>query len=128
MANFRVERMFVMLDEPVRGLNHLRAVDPVELAMLGSDSHADSLGLTPLSSFEFAPFDRPRWFPANEGLKTVRGLIDLYEKWLSSGTNEYGYASDVLASWVATLRQLEDVLDQADTFDRRFYFAVKDLA
>ena len=39
MANFRCERLFVMLDEPVPGLNHLKAVDPVEFAWHHSDDH-----------------------------------------------------------------------------------------
>jgi hypothetical protein len=37
MANFRCERAFVMLDEPVPGLNHLKAVDPEAFAYLLSD-------------------------------------------------------------------------------------------
>lgn len=53
MANFRCERLFVVLDEPVPGLDHVRAVDPVEFAWLGTDAHAGALGVTPLSSFAF---------------------------------------------------------------------------
>jgi hypothetical protein len=44
MANFRCERLFVMLDEPVPGLNHLKAVDAVEFAWHHSDAHAEQLG------------------------------------------------------------------------------------
>ncbi|MBY0395236.1 MAG: hypothetical protein K2X91_02045, partial [Thermoleophilia bacterium] len=71
MANFRCERLFVMLDEPVPGLNHMKAVDPVEFAWHDSDLDAQRLDLTPLGDFSFAPFERRRWSPASEGLKTV---------------------------------------------------------
>jgi hypothetical protein len=127
MANFRCERLFVMLDEPVPGLNHLKAVDPIEFAWLHSDHHAESLRLIPLGSFVFAPFDRKKWYPAAEGLKTVRGLIDLYQTWISRGHNEYGFSNETLTTKLDVLRQVESVLEAADARDRRFYFAAKDL-
>ena len=128
MANFRCERLFVMLDEPVPGLNHLKAIDPVEFAWLHSDDHAEQAGLTPLGDFTFAPFERPRWQPAARGLKTVRGLIDLYRGWLAQGQNPYGYADEVLTTNLRVLGQVEAVLKAADSRDRRFYLAAKDLS
>jgi hypothetical protein len=128
MANFRCERLFVMLDEPVPGLNHLKAIDPVEFAWHRSDDKAEQAGLTPLGSFTFAPFERPRWQPAAKGLGTVRGLIELYRRWLDQGHNPYGYTEEVLTSKLAVLDQVEAVLDAADSLDRRFYLAAKDLA
>ena len=38
MANFRCERLFVMLDEPVPGLDHLKAVDPWSSRTSGRNS------------------------------------------------------------------------------------------
>jgi hypothetical protein len=128
MANFRCERLFVVLDDPVPGLNHLKAVDPVEFAWHFSDDHAAQAGLTPLGDFTFAPFERPRWQPAAKGLETVRGLIALYRGWLAEGRNPYGFAEDVLATKLGVLGQVEAVLDAADSRDRRFYLAAKDLA
>jgi hypothetical protein len=126
MANFRCERLFVMLDEPVPGLDHLRAVDPVAFAWLLSDHDAEQVGLTPLSTFTYAPFDRERWRPAAEGLKTVRGLIALYQERLARVQVEEGRKKGVLATKLAVLRQVEAVLDAADCRDRRFYFAARD--
>ena len=128
MANFRCERLYVMLDEPVPGIDHLTAVDPVEFAWHCSDGHAEQAGLTPLGSFTFAPFQRARWQPAAEGLKTVRGLIALYRGWLARGSNPYEYADETLTTKLGVLAQVEAVLDAADGRDRRFYLAAKDLA
>ena len=41
MANFRCERLFLMLDEPIPGLDHLRAVDPEQFAWHGTDREAE---------------------------------------------------------------------------------------
>ena len=134
MANFRCERVFVMLDDSLPDLNHLRAVDPEGFAGLFTEmlnNQVVDAGLTPLDSFLSAPFERPQWQPASEGLKTVRGLIDLYRGWQASGHNPLGYADEsaeeLLTRDVAVLVQVETVLDAADTYDRRFYFAAKDL-
>lgn len=128
MANFRCERLFVMLDEPVPELDHLRAVDPVRFSMHYSDDHADQLGLTPLSEFTFAPFERARWFEPAEGLRTVRGLCDLYRDWLKRGSNPYGFSAEMLERKIEVLEQVEVVLEAASSRDRRFYLAAKDLA
>jgi len=128
MADFRCERLFVMLDEPVPGLNHLKALDPFEFASLYSDDHAAQAGLTPLSTFTFAPFERPIWRPAAEGLRTVRGLIELYRTWLAQGHNPYGLTNEALAANLTVLGQVEGVLNAADSRDRQFYLAARDLA
>jgi hypothetical protein len=60
-------------------------------------------------------------------LTTVRALIDLFEKRLATG--EYGhFKPEVLQTKLCVLKSLEQVLDAADTYDRNFYFAMKDLA
>lgn len=128
MANFRCERLFVMLDEPVPGLDHLKAVDPVGFAYLDSDRDAESLGLTPLGDCTYAPFDRKRWRPAGEGLKTVRGLIKLYRERVSQGREEDRLRDEVLKEKLVVLGQVEAVLEAADGRDRRFYLAARDLA
>lgn len=128
MANFRCERLFVMLDEPVPGLDHLKAIDPVEFAYLGSDDDAELLNVTPLGDFTFAPFERKRWRPASEGLKTVRALIARYRDQVASERPEHEVRNDVLKGKLVVLGQVEAVLDAADGRDRRFYLAAKDLA
>jgi hypothetical protein len=127
MGNFRCERLYVMLDEPVPGLDHLNAVDPVAFACLESDDDAQSLGVVPLGVCAYAPFDRARWRPAATGLKTVRALISLYESWVLEGRNPRKLSQDRLQKDLAVLRQVEAVLDAADTHDRRFYLAMRDL-
>lgn len=131
MANFRCERVLVMLDEPVPGLNHLRAVDAEAFAELLSDEMSFWMvegGHTPLTDFLFAPFDRPRWRPASKGLESVRAAMELYQKWLDAGENPLGWPRDRMERELVVLGQAEDVLDQADSRDRKFYFAAKDFA
>ena len=130
MANFRCERAFVMLDEPVPGLNHLKAVDPEAFAYLLSDEISywmTGAGYTPLIDFLYAPFDRPKWRPAGKGLQSVRGAMDLYQKWLDAGANPLGWSRERMEKELVVLGQVAEVLDLADARDRRFYFAAKDL-
>ena len=130
MANFRYEKVFVMLDEPVPGLNHLRAVDPEVFACLLSDEISYWLveaGHRPLIDFLYAPFDRPKWRPAGTGLQSVRGAMELYQKWLDAGANPLGWSHDRMERELIVLGQVADVLDAADSRERRFYFAAKDI-
>src|SRR4051812_47076991 len=97
MANYRCERIFVMLERGISGLDHLNAVDPVELAWHQSDSDAEALGLTPIGEFCVAAFDgpppyreKPKWHSASTGLRTVRGLMAAYEKRMASGNDPRG--------------------------------------
>jgi hypothetical protein len=108
MSNFRPERLFPMLDSPIPGLNHLRAINPTELssACLITDTDADILNLPRLTSFATPrgdhpgqPRQKPTWHLPSTALPTL----------------------------ITTLRHLESLLDQADTHDRRFYLAMKDL-
>ena len=57
--NNRCERIFVMLERAIPGLDHLKAVDPVELAWHQSDADAESLGVKPIDDFCVASFDGP---------------------------------------------------------------------
>jgi hypothetical protein len=127
MANFRMERLFVILNEPVPGLDHVQAIDAVEFAWHNSDQHAESLGVTPFGAFTFAPFEQPEWSAPIEGLTTVRALQNLYAKWIENGTNPFGYAEEVIVQKAAVLKQVEDVLTAADSLGRQFYLQARDL-
>ncbi len=127
MANFRMERLFVRLDEPVPGLDHLKAIDPVAFSMHYSNEHAESLGLEPLDAFTFAPFERPRWFPAEQGLHTVRGLLELYGRWRASGQNPYGISAEALDRRIVSMSSVATVLEAAAALGRRFHLQARDL-
>lgn len=128
MANFRMERLFVMLDEPVPGLNHFKAIDPEEFAWHGTNLVADQLGIARLDEFTFAPFQKPRWHSCAEGLETVNALLDKHREWRNAETNPFDYGPEVLDEKITILTQLQSVLQAADSLDRRFYLAAKDLA
>jgi hypothetical protein len=127
MANFRLERLFVTLDEPVPGIDHLKAVDSVEFAWHLSNAIAEQLGVVPLDDFTYAPFQRSKWHEASEGLKTVRALLHQYRKWIEAGDNPYMYAGETLRGKIIVLEQVECVLEAASSLDRQFYLAAKDL-
>lgn len=137
MANFRAERVFVMLKEPIQGFDHIKAVDPTDLceACVLSEADSDSLDLDRLFNFGVAagerswePREKARWRRAAKGLKAVRGLLTHYDERIAKGEASCGgLVSSALPKIAAVLRQLEAVLDKADTYDRRFYLAVKDL-
>ena len=131
MANFRCERAFVMLDEPVPGLDHLKAVDPKGFADLLNEAISFWMveaGYPPLTDFLYAPYDRAKWRPAGKGLRSVRGAMELYRKWLEAGANPLGCSQERLEQDLAVLAQVAEALDRADGRDRRFYFAARDLA
>ena len=138
MANFRAERVFVMLDQPIPGFDHLKAIDPTELcsACTLTEMDADRLNLDTLYSFSVAagerswqPREKPRWRPPSEGLAAVRGLLAHYDDRITRGEGSAGgVIASALPKIAAVLRQVEAVLDKADTHDRRFCLAVKDLA
>jgi hypothetical protein len=128
MADFRLERLFVILDQPIPGIDHLKAVDAVEFAWHGTNFIADQLGVRRLDEFTYAPFDQPNWHACGEGLQSLRPILKQYHEWLERGTNPYGYADHTLKEKVVVLAEVEKLLDAADALDRQFYFAARDLA
>ena len=59
----------------------------------------------------------------------MRGLLAHYDDRIARGEGSSGgLIASALPKIAAVLRQLEAVLDKADTHDRRFCLAVKDLA
>ena len=127
MANFRLERLFLMLDGPVPGLDPRKPIDAVEFAWHNSNQLAESLGVASLDTFTFAPFEEPEWNDASEGLSTVRALRSQYTDWITKGSNPYQYSEDVLAKKSAVLQKVDEALTAADALGRRFYLAARDL-
>ena len=92
-------RVFVMLDQPVPGLDHLKAIDPAALcsACIHSETDSDRLNLDSLFSFSTAagerswePRGKPRWRPASKGLIAVRGLLTHYDACIQKGEASSG--------------------------------------
>src|SRR3954451_21261946 len=99
MANFRAERVFVMLDQAIPGLDHIKAIDPTELCSACTLSETDSnrLDLDTLYSFSIAagerswqPRENPRWNSAYKGLTAVRGLLAHYDERIARGEGSAG--------------------------------------
>src|ERR1041385_1565242 len=116
MANFRAERLFIRvagsLDfDPNEGIN----AEEFAFAMVCDDGAFDRPSLR---DYTFAPFDRPRWFKASEGLQTIRAMIKEEEAKLASATPEQ--RTD-LESKIEVLRAVEDKLDAIDLKDYKFH-------
>lgn len=122
MANFRAERLFIRvagaLDfDPNEGIN----AEEFAFAMV---CDADAYGRPSLQDYTFAPFDRPRWFLASEGLSTVRAVIAEEETKLGSATSEQRAH---IENKIEVLRVVEDKLDSIDLKDYKFHFLARDL-
>jgi hypothetical protein len=77
-----------------------------------------------LQDYTFAPFDRPRWFRASDGLATVRAVIAEEEAMLGSASPEQ---RSRIEKKIAVLRAVEDKLDAIDLKDYEFHFLARDL-
>ena len=125
MANFRTERLFIRVNGSIDGFDPNEGIDVVTFANIMIDDQ-DSYGRPSLADFTFAPFDRPKWFPAAKGLQAVRELAAKVE------TKFQGCDDDLqlerLQNELQTLRAVEDRLDIVDTHDLKFCFLARDLA
>ncbi len=123
MANFRAERLFIRvagtLDfDPNEGIN----AEEFAFIMVGD---AGAYGRPSIQDYAFAPFDSPRWFPASEGLSTVRAVIAEMEAKLVAAEPE---RKPHIVSQINVLRVVEDKLDSIDIKDYKFHFLARDLA
>ena len=123
MADFRAEQLYIRVEGMIDGFDPNEGIDADEFAFVMVRDHG-SYERTPLGDFTFAPFERPRWFPAAEGLESVRGFIAELEA--NSKTcdedRRVGIERDL-----RTLRAVEDRLDWIDVKGLRFHFIARDL-
>jgi hypothetical protein len=122
MANFRAERLFIRVNgaldfDPNEGIN----AEEFAYAMV---CDADAYDRPSLQDYSFAPFERPRWFPASKGLTVVRAVIAEEEARLHLATPEEKTEMD---RKLEVLRAVEDKLNAIDLKDYKFYFLVRDL-
>lgn len=117
-------KLFIRLEEPIRGLNHLNAVDPEQFAEIHStDIDARRLGLTPFQDFiiyEGEYGNQPdQWHDAADALQTTRGLIAFYgeqfDRWDESIRSKESVQRDL-----KTLSDLLRVFESAEEKGIRF--------
>ncbi len=125
MANFRAERLFIRIAGSIDGFDPNEGINPEDFAFLMVRDQG-TYERTPLSDFTFAPFDKPRWTSAQQGLKAVRGFISELEARLGRCADDDAGRSRIERD-LATLRAVEDRLDAIDTHDLRFHFLARDL-
>lgn len=122
MANFRSERLFIRVAGSL-DFDPNEGIDASEFAFI-MVMDTDAYDRDSLRDYTFAPFDKPRWFPAAKGIATVRAVIAETEAKLSKarGEERERYEKDI-----ALLRVVEDRLDMIDVKDYKFYFLARDL-
>lgn len=126
MANFRVERLFIRIDGSIDGFDPSGGIDVAEFAYL-SARDLGTVERLPLREFSAPPFGKPRWFPAQKGLKVVHRFIGELEAKLAKTASDDGEGRVRIERDIATLRTVEDRLDIIDTHELRFYFLERDL-
>ena len=122
MANFRAERLFIRvagtLDfDPNEGIS---AEDFAFIKVCDRDAY----DRPSLQDFTIAPFDKQRWFPASEGLATIRTVIAEMETNLRSADPQ---RKAHIENDIEVLRIVEDKLDSIDLKDYKFHFLARDL-
>jgi hypothetical protein len=128
--------VYLKLNRAIPGVDPVKAFDPWKMANAFSTTYDDcqALDLPLLEDFAVADFDGPpayreppTWKKASAGLKVARALIALYEKRIAAGADPQGRRLAPLQEAVEVLKQLVNVLEEADVRDVKFCFGVKDL-
>lgn len=122
MANFRAERLFIRVAGAL-DFDPNEGIDAEQFAFI-MVCDGDAYDRPSLQDYTFAPFDQPRWFPASEGLATVRAVIAEIEKKLGASDLEQ---RTQLENKIEVLRVVEDKLDCIDLKDYKFHFLARDL-
>lgn len=122
MANVRAERLFIRVAgqlefDPNEGIN---AEDFASIMVCDAGAY----DRPSLQDYTFAPFHRPRWFRASEGLATVRALICELEAELTTLDAE---RKTHIKHKIELLRVVMNKLDAVDLKDFKFYFLARDL-
>ena len=102
-------KCYVRLKEPIPGIDHIKFIDRRQFAEAhGSiDGIASRLGVDKINDFYVFSGDPVRWYPASEGLATVRAVRGFIEK---DESPEY---QAIVASTLDVLRKLDELLGKA---------------
>ena len=130
MTDYRVERARLRLSDTIHRDPNVN-IDTAELCWIDpSGIDANSSGLRPLSDFYAADYrgwqEEDKWFTAEEGLTTVRGLLKHYRRILDDGVDPIGREMSVIEGNVSVLEEVEEVLSAADDAGAYFCIAVSD--
>lgn len=128
--DYRVERARIRLSDDT-GVDPNARIDTAELCWIDSSGiDANSCGATPLPEFYAADFrgwqEDGEWFPAQEGLQTVRKLLAHYRRILQENADPLGRKMSVIEEKVAILEEVAIVLTAAEEAGSHFCIAVSD--
>jgi hypothetical protein len=117
-----MEKLYIRLQRPIPGVDHLRVIDPEEFA----DHHGQWDDVAPLLDVDrindFYVYEgeygkRPvRWHRAAKGLKAVRAVLEYYRSGRGALDAEQRQRT------LELFESVERILDDADLRDIRFCF------
>lgn len=123
MANFRAERLFLRIEGSIDGFDPNEGIDADQFALI-MILDQNAWDRKSLGDFTFAPFDKPRYSLASEGLEVVRAVIAEHEAKLNTSNEEQREDTE---KTIGVLRAVEYRLDEIDLRGMRFYFLAKDI-
>lgn len=118
-----MEKLYIRLERPIPGVDHLQAVDPERFADLHGhwDDVAGQLDVDRINDFYVHQGDYGkaslRWHKAAEGLAALRAVLEYYRAGRGSLTD------DQRQETIALFEIVEDILDRADLREIRFCFS-----
>jgi hypothetical protein len=130
MADHRVERARIRLSDDI-GMDPNARIDTAEFCWIDpSGIDANSCGARPLPEFYAADFpgwrEDDKWFPSQEGLNTVRKLLNYYKRILEKNVDPLGRQMAVIEEKIGLLDEVENVLAAAEEAGAHFCIAVSD--
>jgi hypothetical protein len=117
-----VDKLYIRLQRPIPGIDHLKAVDAGQLAEFHGywDDLAAQLGAERINDFyvydgEYGK-DPVRWHRASKGLAALRAVLEYYR----SGRGSVGEPQRQAV--IELFQKVESILGEADVRDIRFCF------
>ena len=120
MTNFQTRRLFIRVAGAPDEFDPNEGIEATQFATLMA---RQVYGAARLSKFTFAPFHRPRWFAAAEGIEAVEEYIDSLEINLRYGREENPESTE---HDLETLRTVKERLDTLEARGLKFHFLARD--
>jgi hypothetical protein len=117
-----MEKLYLRLQRPIPGVDHLKAFDPEQFAEYHGrwDDVAPSLDVDRINDFYVYEGEygkkAMKWHRARQGLKAVRAILDYYREGRGS------LAAEARQSTIELFEKVESLLDEADLHKIGFCF------
>ena len=117
-----MEKLYIRLQRPIPGVDHLKAVDSEEFANFHGnwDDVAPLLDVETMNDFYVYEGedgkDPVKWHRASKGLRAIRAILEYYREGRGSLNTEQRQAT------ISLFQKVESILDDADLHKIHFCF------